>query len=199
MVLDLVDNDDVVDFVWGRPASIKKYVYDTLLALQELHDRNIIYRDIKPANIMWSDAHQKAVLIDFDIATFMQRDNLHRSRVGTDGFMAPELRAIDAAIRAEEALPLKGYDQKVDVWAVGVCLAALLFESREEDVMDDVCLDDKGETFLRKLKRMNKQSRGKLAPQFKLCGKMLATDPGNRCSVKDALAHSYFDSLRKAK
>ena len=68
-----------------------------LTALFFMHSRNILFRDTKPSNVLWSAAAGTAKVIDFDISTFFAGEKLHRRYVGTDGYMAPEQLAIREA------------------------------------------------------------------------------------------------------
>jgi serine/threonine protein kinase len=69
---------------------------DTLAAVAHCHSCGVLFRDVKPDNIMWSHDRQRAVLIDFDVATFIRKQG-HRAIVGSDGYMAPEIVAITKA------------------------------------------------------------------------------------------------------
>ena len=59
----------------------------------------------------------KVKLADFGIAARFQPGKLMKEQVGTPAFMAPEIHM----------LPKKspGYDEKVDLWAVGVVMVRL--------------------------------------------------------------------------
>jgi serine/threonine protein kinase len=60
--------------------------------LKSLHARGIIHRDIKPENIFF-EQDGKLVLGDFGLAVDSSRDK-PVSRVGTQEYMAPEVRGI---------------------------------------------------------------------------------------------------------
>ena len=109
-------------------------MYDLLSAIKYMHSRNVLYRDVKPSNILWDEARRRATMIDFDVATFYSPVRLHRRHVGTDGYMAPELVRIadDVGILEEEfkklgknwqkkgdefldSLPYRGYGLPVDM------------------------------------------------------------------------------------
>jgi serine/threonine-protein kinase len=87
---------------------------ELLDALACSHEADIVHRDVKPANIVLSDAG--AVLLDFGIARAVAasgRDLLTQSgmTVGTSAYMSPE------QVTAEADL-----DQKSDLYAVGCVL-----------------------------------------------------------------------------
>ena len=82
-------------------------------ALGYLHKQRIIYRDLKPENLLIdTDGYLK--IVDLGFAKRLQRKNVYRTYTicGTPDYMAPEM------------LKNLGYDITVDVWAVGV----LIFE-----------------------------------------------------------------------
>jgi serine/threonine protein kinase len=117
MVTELVDNDLIIDCVFGHPERCKQYLLDTLLAVQHCHNQGVLFRDVKPDNIMWSHAKQRAVLIDFDVATFNREERGHRAIVGSDGYMAPEITRIS---RAKEAWKKKKIAERKQAQAAKV-------------------------------------------------------------------------------
>ena len=67
------------------------YMRDVLTALVHMHERGVLYRDLKPSNVMWNDTEGKAIVIDFDVATFWNPTQRHHRCLGTDGYIAPEI------------------------------------------------------------------------------------------------------------
>ena len=80
------------------------YIVETLQALKYLHDQNIIYRDIKPENIILDhEGHLK--LTDFGLAKRV--DGRSYSFCGSIDYMAPEVLEED------------GYSFEVDYYSIG--------------------------------------------------------------------------------
>lgn len=87
------------------------YTACLLLTLQYLHDRNIIYRDLKPENVM-VDEEGFTKLIDFGIAKIVSGRTY--TIVGTPHYMAPEV------------ITRNGYSYAADYWSLGVMLYEFL-------------------------------------------------------------------------
>lgn len=61
--------------------------------LQYIHSQDppIIYRDMKPANIMYDEPSDRVTLIDFGIARFVSSSQAAVTAIGTVGYAPPEL------------------------------------------------------------------------------------------------------------
>ena len=82
------------------------------MVIEYLHDLDIVYRDLKPENLM-IDKDGNIKLIDFGFAKKLNQRTY--SNVGTLEFKAPEILCRS-----------NGYGKMVDIWALGVLLYEML-------------------------------------------------------------------------
>lgn len=119
-VLEYVNGGDLMFHIQSRLFSLadcKFYAAQVLLALEYLHSRGVLYRDLKLDNILLSQSGN-IKLADYGLSKCeMSAESRTRTFCGTPEFMAPEI-LLD--------LP---YGLAVDYWAFGVLLYQLL-ESR---------------------------------------------------------------------
>ena len=95
-------------------ARAKIYICEVLLALENLHKKNIIYRDLKPDNVvLCDDGHCK--LTDFGLSKEGVLDgNAAKSFCGSIAYLAPEM------------LQKKGHGKAVDWYLLGVLLYEMI-------------------------------------------------------------------------
>ncbi len=76
-------------------AAVTKWAIQICDVLHYLHSQNppIIYRDLKPANLMLDDKTQRVMLVDFGIARIVQPTEKGVTAIGTMGYAPPELFA----------------------------------------------------------------------------------------------------------
>lgn len=97
------------------PAEVRNWLTPIAQALDHMHGRRIVHRDIKPGNIVFDDADQ-ALLVDFGIAKVTGEVGMTDTGVfpGSPQYMAPELE------------PAPAYDQFALATVVYECLTGRL-------------------------------------------------------------------------
>jgi serine/threonine protein kinase len=88
-----------------------------LTGLDYLHSQNIIYRDLKPDNLLVS-YHPRIKLADFGNVHFLPAsDSVTRGLEGTISYMSPEMRMG------------RYYNTKTDIWSFGITMLNVLFDN----------------------------------------------------------------------
>ena len=125
---------------------IKVFMYKFLETIDKLHAKGVIHRDLKPGNLLVKSCTD-FYIIDFGISDFYLPFRNFCTKIGTRNFKAPE-----------QLIGIKGFDYGIDVWAVGVMFAEMLFQKfpfwpPEEDIvtLENICKmtgTDKFDEFL---------------------------------------------------
>lgn len=119
LILELMEGKDLFKTIKTLQRSTEHQIYkifsDILKGVLFLHYHGIMHRDIKPDNVLFSNGskNSKAKIADFSLAEEFFPNTKFNSLCGTPGFMAPEM------------LTGETYDQKIDVFSLGVVLYML--------------------------------------------------------------------------
>ena len=152
-----------------------------LKAISYCHRNQIIHRDIKPENIMITKREKNGCLqvklIDFGTAKIFERGVAENRYVGSSYYMAPEVLK-------------RKYDEKCDLWSIGVIFYILLTGRPPFDGNDDEEI----------LKNVEKGVYDKTSYPFPslsnlakdLINKLLQYEPKKRISAEEALEHQWF-------
>jgi serine/threonine-protein kinase len=83
--------------------TVAKWAMDTADVLDYIHSQNppIIYRDLKPANLMIDARTNRVMLVDFGIARFVAPTQKGVTAIGTMGYAPPELFAGNVEARSD--------------------------------------------------------------------------------------------------
>ena len=154
------------------------YIASMLLAINHLHKKKIIYRDIKPENVM---VNVKGYIKIIDFGTVKEIEDRTSTVIGTSHYMAPEITKGE------------GYSFEVDIWSIAICMyeffcGKLPFGEEFEDPMDiyrAVCKEELSfPNFVHDEKYMA------------LLNKMLKKNPANRLwKFEQIKADPYFSDF----
>ncbi|KAJ5505081.1 hypothetical protein N7463_007955 [Penicillium fimorum] len=115
MVMDFVEGGELFSLLrksqrFPNPVA-KFYAAEVTLALEYLHSHQIIYRDLKPENLLL-DRHGHLKITDFGFAKDVP--DITWTLCGTPDYLAPEV------------VSSKGYNKSVDWWSLGILIFEML-------------------------------------------------------------------------
>jgi len=116
-VLEFAPGGELFDFLMFTghfsDEATRTYLHQFIDGLEAMHKIGIAHRDLKPENLLM-DADFNLKIADFGFATEFKLENgsqvMMNTSCGTKGYLAPEL------------LKGKKYNQKCDLFAVGIIL-----------------------------------------------------------------------------
>lgn len=115
MVLEYVPGGELFTLLRTRrrlaESAARLYAAQIVVALAHLHSHEIVYRDIKPENVLL-DRHGRVKLVDFGFARFCH--DKAWTICGTPEYLAPEI------------ILSRGHDFGADWWALGVLIYEML-------------------------------------------------------------------------
>ncbi|KAK4546678.1 cAMP-dependent protein kinase catalytic subunit [Oleoguttula mirabilis] len=115
MVMDFIEGGELFSLLrksqrFPNPVA-KFYAAEVTLAIDYLHSMNIIYRDLKPENLLL-DRHGHLKITDFGFAK--EVPDITWTLCGTPDYLAPEV------------VSSKGYNKSVDWWSLGILIFEML-------------------------------------------------------------------------
>ena len=156
-------------------------LFHLLQAVNYIHNKDIVHRDIKPDNIMFADKNDLSSLklVDFGLSGFTYDTS---SFCGTLLFMSPEL--LEASSSNASISNQKG----CDIWSVGIIAAMLLNNGKHPYFV-------KGESkrkYINKLKAGYTFNRTLSEMSNNFIGKLLEPNPNKRYTAMNALNHPWI-------
>uniref|UniRef100_A0A673CB64 G protein-coupled receptor kinase n=1 Tax=Sphaeramia orbicularis TaxID=375764 RepID=A0A673CB64_9TELE len=161
------------------------YSAEICCGLEDLHRERIVYRDLKPENILLDD-HGHIRISDLGLAVHVPEGQTIKGRVGTVGYMSPEV------VKNER------YTFSPDWWALGCLLYEMIegqspFQQRKKKI--------KREEVERLVREVEEEYSSKFSEDAKsLCKMLLAKDPSERLGclgggASEVKAHAIFRSI----
>jgi serine/threonine protein kinase/tetratricopeptide (TPR) repeat protein len=122
MVMEFIRGENLKAYISRNPKGLPlddalRIASQLADALDYAHKAGMIHRDVKPANIMFTDdTHQQAILTDFGIAHILSQPGLTASgaMVGTPAYLSPEIASGRNA------------DERADIYGLGIILYEML-------------------------------------------------------------------------
>jgi len=184
LVMERMRGGELFDRIVAKAYYNEKEARDTckiiLEAVDHCHRNKIAHRDLKPENLLLlSSKDDSAVKIaDFGFAKKVKQPNSLTTQCGTPGYVAPEIL---------EGTP---YDERADMWSVGVILYILLggyppfIESTQRDLFRKI---RKGEY------EFHEEYWGTVSMDAKdLISSLLTVNPNERLSAPEGLQNLWI-------
>lgn len=103
--------------------TLRKWLFRICDAVNYMHSKNIVHRDIKPNNILIFEEDGMIKVTDLGVAKkTVDVSSLH-TNAGTQGFQAPEI--VNRILEVSD----ESYKKECDIWSIGITFYVLsLFE-----------------------------------------------------------------------
>ena len=179
LIMEYCNNSDLEHYVKGKPnkciseAEALGFFKQLLNGFKALHEIKAMHRDFKLANVLINDGVLKIADLGFS-----KQADLAKTALGTGVYMAPEI------------MKYQKYNNKVDIWSLGISLYEMLygvfpfFGANEVELLKNV-----------EKNIINFNEKGKsISPEFQsLIKNMLVVDPARRINWIDVYNHKLLN------
>ena len=188
IVMELCDNSLFKQLAKTKSGFEPKEIREILLQLNNvfriMNDNNIVHRDIKLHNILIKYTNEekskfRVLLSDYGVSNQLSSmTQRYKTHAGTQIIMAPEI------------LSRQQYDNKCDLWSLGVIIYQLYIKKPpykgkfDNEILSQI--DELGQSVLEVIKDAKLKN---------LLSKLLVKDPKDRISWKEYFEHPFFSSL----
>ncbi|KAL6121956.1 hypothetical protein NUSPORA_01065 [Nucleospora cyclopteri] len=140
-----------------------------LLGTKELHDLNILHRDLKMSNVLIRDDLVK--ICDFGLACFSDENDM--KFCGTVDYIAPEMIKMQAAKENSRFI----YTNKIDIYSIGVIFKILACRSKSISIKNST-ISDQLKVFINNFLIENPKQR-----------------PSAACALQNDIFNSLFEEI----
>ena len=177
LVIDYFPRGDFAKFLNGKALKekyAKKYMRQLVEGLKYLYEKQILHRDLKPQNILVSE-EGNLVITDFGFARYTDNEHMLNTLCGSPMYMAPEI------------MLKKRYNNKSDLWSVGVIFYEVLFGTTPYKAknMIDLMTGIKRKAVSLPKNNLSSECRDLLV-------NLLRRDPNRRISWEALFNHEWF-------
>ena len=162
-----------------KAEEVKEIMSQLNNAFRKLSENHIIHRDLKLGNILIKykdESKTKFIpkLCDYGFSKELNK-NITSTHLGTPATMAPEI------------MKNQSYNEKADLWSVGVILYQLHFKELPYPGLDE-------NSILKKIKNRTPYKQSENPELRDLINKLLVEDPEKRLSWEEYFNHPFFAS-----
>ena len=190
IITELLNGGDLCDFIMKfkkfNERIVASIMMQLLLALNYLHSKGIVHRDIKLENILIHKNNENDLesfqikLIDFGESIFFKENEYLTVQVGSPYYIAPEVLN-------------KNYNEKCDIWSSGVVLYIMLtgkfpfFGNTSHKLCENIKTG--------KYRKAGKEYKAISKEGKKLIEQMLTLNPKKRITASQCLNSPFFKNL----
>lgn len=176
--MEYISCGDLLSFVRKRSKlseRISKYIFRQIIdALQYIHSKNIVHRDIKLDNIL-IDLNNNIKLCDFGVSKQIKSNERVYDQCGTPAYIAPEILKNDG---------FQGFS--ADIWSAGIVLYAMS-QGKVPFFAKDV-----QDLYLMIVKDKYSPLEDVSSELEDLMSKLLIKDPSKRITIEGILNHPWL-------
>jgi len=184
MVIDCCSDENLAMLIMRQnklsEEEARFYLAELILAIEYLHSMNVLYRDLKPENVLVAlDGH--LMLADFGLSKEnMGRKELASTFLGSPLYLAPEM------------VNRQGFSQASDIFGIGLIFYEMIFGDLPYTARDE-------RTLYEQIKNLTIDLPEQVSPEAEdLINKLLIKDPEKRLGTKskdEIKNHPFFKGV----